>query len=175
MWGVFGLGLSYFIDAWSKNTPENVDATRKFYAREKELAQMEHWERLRSIVVEKQKAEGFGGNNMYRTYFVQWEPSNSSKYIWINKFETLINEAYWKSDLPLEVFIAEYTEERFDEYLTILNDLLYFSFNMYDKRGNAISCSVHRNYSLKDEEKDDYYDVKIHIRGAYYDRIPRRK
>ena len=170
MWGILGLGLSYLADAWSRNTPENVDATKKFYARQKELAQMGEWERRMSILVEKQKKEGFTGENMYRTYFIEWHPS---KYVHVNRFELEISEAFSKSDLPLEIFIAEYMEGRIEEFMRRMNTCVFISFNFFDKYGNSVYCIVSEPYDCEDIE--NYYNVKLWINDTKYSKLPRRK
>ena len=170
MWGFLGLGLSYLVDSWSRNTPKSVDSTRKFYARQKELAQMDEWERRMYLLVEKQKKEGFTGENMYRQYFIEWRPS---KAVYINRFELEISEAFSKSDLSLEVFIAEYMEGRIEEFMRRTNSILFIYFNVFDKYGNSVHCSVKEPYKCEDIE--NYYNVELRIGRTKYDKIPRRK
>lgn len=148
----------------------NRETTRGFYARERELTQMNEWERRMSLLVERQKKEGYTGKNMHRQYFIKWTPS---KVVYINRFELEISEAFSKSDLPLEVFIAEYMEGRVEEFMKSTDSVLFIYFNVFDKYGNVKHCSVKEPY--KCEDKENYYNIEVRIGHVKYDKIPRRK
>ena len=98
MWGFLGIILSLLDDLWSKNTPDNIEATKMYYDRKKELLQMDEWERRMFILVDKQLKEGFTGMNMYRQYFIEWIPH---KVVFINRFypsSKLCSDCGYKND-----------------------------------------------------------------------------
>lgn len=131
---------------------------------------MNEWERRMSLLVEKQKREGFTGENMYRQYFIEWTPL---KVVYINRFELEISEAFCKSDLPLEVFIAKYMEGRVEEFMKSTNSVLFIYFNVFDEYGNSKHCSVKEPYNC--EDKESFYNIEIRIGRTKYDKIPRCK
>ena len=168
MWGFLGVILSLFDDVWSKNTPDNIEATKMYYDRKKELSQMDEWERRMFILVDKQLKEGFTGMNMYRQYFIEWIPH---KVVFINRFELEISEAFCKSELRPEVFIADYMEGRIKEFLIKLNTVFCIFFKLYDSYGNSILCCVREPYENKDIE--NYYNAEVTIGGVSFVNIPR--
>lgn len=169
MWGVLGLGLSFFVDAWKRNTPEKIEAIKRFYFRQKKLLQMDEWERRKLLLLEMQRKEGLAGDNMYRKYFIEWSPY---KFVRANRFELEMSEAYCKSDLSCEVFIAEYLEGRIEEILRRLNVVCFVFFTLYDEYGRGLHCSASKPYNY--EDGDNYYNIEVGVDHVIYGRIPRR-
>ena len=147
MWGIFGLGLSYLVDAWSKNTSSGAAEVREYYDRQdRELSKLDPWGQVRYQVKEKQKM--MHNISKHEVYTVHWNPKGKNKrIIKVSEFDTYINEVYWTTDLPLDDFVVDYLMQVYKaQGLEMFKCSPYcFKIHIFDRQFNETICRARRS------------------------------